>query len=142
MAATPERRLSRAVLIGTGDFQLTDQWPALPAVRNNLTDLANALTSPDTGILGWEQVTVIDTPDSVASFMDRLRRGVSQAEDLLVVYYAGHGIRHDVEDDKLYLTVRQTDREGLNGTAVPFDYVRDAIRQSPARNKLLILDCC
>ncbi|WP_433272474.1 caspase family protein [Actinosynnema sp. CS-041913] len=141
MAATPDGRFSRAVLIGTSDFQFADQWPPLPAVRNNLTDLSNALTDPVTGILGWEQVTVVDTPDSVASFMDRLRKGVSQAEDLLVVYFAGHGIRHDTRDE-LYLTVRQTDREGLAGTAVPFEFVREAIKNSPARNKVLILDCC
>ncbi|WP_170211861.1 caspase family protein [Saccharothrix australiensis] len=129
------------MLIGTSDFRQTDRFPPLPAVRNNLFDLVSALTAADTGILGWEQCVVVDTPDSVSSFMERLRGAVSQAEDLLLVYYAGHGVRHDTRDE-LYLTVRHTDRDGLAGSAVPFEFVREVLADSPARVKLLILDCC
>ncbi|MEV0675154.1 caspase family protein [Actinosynnema sp. NPDC050436] len=141
MAILPDAARSRAVLIGTSDFRRADQFPALPAVRNNLLDLVSALSAADTGILGWQQCVVIDSPDSVSSFMERLRQSVNQAEDLLIVYYAGHGVRHDTRDE-LYLTVRHTDRDGLAGSAVPFDFVREVLADSPARVKLLILDCC
>ncbi len=141
MAVLPDTSRSRAVLIGTSDFRQTDQFPPLPAVRNNLVDLVSVLTAADTGILGWEQCVVIDTPDSVSSFMERLRKEVHRAEDLLIVYYAGHGVRHDTRDE-LYLTVRHTDRDGLAGSAVPFGFVREVLADSPARVKLLILDCC
>lgn len=73
--------------------------------------------------------------------MQRLRRTADVAEDLLLVYYAGHGLRHERRDD-LYLTVRQTDPEGLDGTAVQYDWVRDVVADCPARTRLLILDCC
>ncbi|GAA3837575.1 hypothetical protein GCM10022243_00090 [Saccharothrix violaceirubra] len=141
MTSLPDRTHSRAVLIGTSDFKRADHFPPLPAVRNNLFDLMCALTAADTGILGWQQCVLVDTPDTVSSFMERLRKTAHQAEDLLVVYYAGHGVRHDVRDE-LYLTVRDSDRDGLAGTAVPFDFVREVLADSPARVKLLILDCC
>jgi hypothetical protein len=141
MPALPQRELSRAVLIGTSDFQHSERLPSLPAVRQNLTDLCDALTNGDTGILDREQCVLIDTPDSPASLMSRLRRAANQAEDLLLVYYAGHGVRHDIHDD-LYLTVRETDPDGLDGTAVPFAWLRDVIEHSPSRTRLLVLDCC
>ena len=47
----PQRELSRAVLIGTSDFQ---QLSLLPAVSNNLVDLRAALTYDEVGILGWD----------------------------------------------------------------------------------------
>ncbi|MCO1581499.1 caspase family protein [Crossiella sp. SN42] len=141
MHRPPERRLSRAVLIGTSDYLHAEELPPLPAVGNNLADLRRALTDPDTGILDRGQCTVIDTPDSPASLLDRLAAVAGQAEDLLLVYYAGHGIRHPVKE-RLFLGVRQTSQRSLWGTGVPFDSVREIIEGSPARTRLLLLDCC
>lgn len=141
MVALPNPALSRAILIGTSDFQRDDRLPNLPAVRNNLTDLFTALTNRRTGIISPEYCTVVDSPDSPGSFMTRLERVANQAEDLLLVYYSEHGIRHETKNI-LYLTVHQSNPDSLRGTAVPFDDVRDVIENSPARTKLLILDCC
>ncbi|PPK67845.1 caspase family protein [Actinokineospora auranticolor] len=141
MTVLPHRAHSRVVLIGTSDFRHADRLPPLPAVHNNLADLERALCDPETGIVDRAQCTVLDTPDSVTSLMQRLRRPVGQAEDLLVVYYSGHGIRHEHRHE-LYLTVHDTDPAMLAGTAVPFEWLKEAIEDSPARTKLLILDCC
>ncbi|MGW0520707.1 caspase family protein [Crossiella sp. NPDC003009] len=142
MVRPPDPRLSRAVLIGTSDYEHQDELPLLPAVGNNLSDLRRALTDPDTGILGWDQCTVIDTPDSPASLLARLAAAVNQAEDLLLVYYAGHGERNQAGRDQLFLTVRGTTRRNLWGTGVPFESVRDIIESSSAQTRLLVLDCC
>ena len=134
----PRRELSRAVLIGTSDFQ---QLPKLPAVGNNLVDLRSALTDDAVGILGWEQCVVVDSPDSPQSLHSRLRSAASAAQDLLLVYYAGHGIRFG-DQEELYLTVRQSAGDSPLDTCVPFEWVRQAVVDSPARTKLIILDCC
>ena len=126
------------MLIGTSDFQ---QLPLLPAVGNNLVDLRSALTDDEVGILGWEQCVVVDSPDTPSSLISRLRAAATQAQDLLLVYYAGHGIRVG-DEEELYLTVRQSDNDSPFGTCVPFEWVRRAVVDSPARTKLLILDCC
>lgn len=139
MSDLPIPELSRAVLIGTSRFT---GLPDLPAVKNNLADLARALTDPATGILPRDRCTTLLSPDSTATFMTRLRAVTRQTEDFLLVYYAGHGIRDQLHEDRLYLAVRETDPDGPDGTAVSFTSVRDAIQDSPARTKVLILDCC
>ncbi|MFC0546682.1 caspase family protein [Kutzneria chonburiensis] len=126
------------MLIGTSDFQ---QLPLLPAVGNNLVDLRSALTDDEVGILGWGQCVMVDSPDSPSSLISRLRTAAAQAQDLLLVYYAGHGIRVG-DEEELYLTVRQSNNDSPLDTCVPFEWVRRAVVDSPARTKLLILDCC
>lgn len=140
MPSLPNPELSRAILIGTSDF-LYDELKPLPAVRNNLIDLLKALTDPDTGILTDEQCTTIETPETQRSFMSRLRKPARQAEDLLLIYYAGHGIRYD-RLDQLFLTVRETDPAEPTDSAVSFELIRQLIEDSAARTRLLILDCC
>jgi hypothetical protein len=138
MPALPERDLSRAVLIGTSQF---DRLPDLPAVRNNLTELSRSLTDPSSGILSEDNCSIVDSPETTVRFLRRLRSVAMQAEDLLLVYYAGHGLRHETRD-QLYLTVQDTDPEEPEATAVRFESVRELIESSPARTRLLILDCC
>ncbi len=130
--------LSRAVLIGTSAFE---HLPSLPAVRNNLSDLSAALTDRQFGILSGDGCTIVDSPETVGSFLRRLRVVTREANDLLLVYYAGHGLRHPTRD-LLYLAVEGTDPDEPEGTAVRFDAVREIIEDSPARKRLLILDCC
>jgi hypothetical protein len=141
MARLPDPALSRAVLIGTSDFSRDELLPNLPAVRNNLADLFAVLTDSQSGILSSEYCTIVDSPESPNSFMTRLKKAANQAEDLLLVYYSGHGIQHQTKD-LLYLTVHGTDPGSLSGSAVPFEWVREVIEDSPARTRLLILDCC
>lgn len=138
MVSLPDRNLSRAVLIGTSKF---DRLQDLPAVRNNLSDLRAALTDPDHGILAPENCEVVVNPDSPATFMNRLQQTVNRTNDFLLVYYAGHGVRHDTRDE-LFLTLPGTDTDALYGTAVEFRWVREVLEHSPARAGLLVLDCC
>jgi hypothetical protein len=138
MTALPNPALSRAVLIGTSVFE---RLPNLPAVRNNLTELSAALTDARSGILPADNCVVVDSPETMGGFLRRLRTVTRQADDLLLVYYAGHGLRHPTRD-LLYLAVEGTDPDEPEGTAVRFDAVREVIEASPARKRLLILDCC
>ena len=138
MVSLPDRNLSRAVLIGTSKF---DRLQDLPAVRNNLSDLRAALTDPDHGILAPENCEVVVNPDSPATFMNRLQQTVNRTNDFLLVYYAGHGVRHDTRDE-LFLTLPHTDVDSLYGTAIEFRWVRETLEHSPARARLLLLDCC
>jgi hypothetical protein len=136
----PDPRRSKIILIGASDYEHDDKITPLPAIRNNLVGLEEALTNPSTGVFTSENCTVADSPDSPRSMLQRLRRSAREAEDVLVAYYAGHGLLGWA--GKLYLPVRETDPDQLDGTAVPFESVRDAIRESPADIRLLILDCC
>lgn len=133
----PDR--SRAILIGASRF---DDLESLPAVHNNLHDLKAALSDNDTGILPAERIMVVDDPRSPGEMMQDLRRAALQADDFLLVYYAGHGVRDQRRNERLYLAVRETEHDGPAGTAVSFEDVRDVIEDSRARTRVLILDCC
>lgn len=135
----PDPARSRVVLIGTGEYERG--LDALPGVRNNLTDLVAVLTNPETGVFAPEHTKVVDNPESGKGFMRRLERAADEAEDVLLVYYAGHGLLGG-PDDALHLAVYSTEPDHPEYTAVPFAQVSRVIRNSPARTRILVLDCC
>jgi hypothetical protein len=80
-------------------------------------------------------------PETVDEFDKALHRCKTNAEDTLLVYYAGHGLPLS-RDGSLHLALGETDRERLHATAYPVDWIREALRQSNASAKVVILDCC
>jgi hypothetical protein len=136
----PNRRRSRVLLIGTARYERSDQLPDLPAVRNNLYDLAEALTGLPTSTFDREYCNIVDNPDSPKTMMQHVIRASKEADHVLLIYFAGHGILG--WGGQLNLTVHETDTDQVAGTAVPFEWVRQAIQESPALIRVLILDCC
>ena len=61
-------------------------------------------------------------------------------DDLLILYFSGHGVRD--EYGSLYLAVKNTNRSRLRSTAIKADFIREAMDQSRSRRQILILDCC
>ncbi len=130
---------SRAVLLGVSFFPRDpERLPPLPAVRNNLRDLERALADPS--ILGLEprHVAVVDDRPS-SEMLSKLVEVADQAEDTLIVYYAGHGVPGSTS---LYLTGTDSSERTIEFDGMPFDRLRRALNTSPARKKVLILDCC
>lgn len=135
--ADPAR--SRALLIGTAVYE-DSALPALDAVTNNVTDLAEVLTSPWSLGLPPGHCTVLHDPGAVMDVGEQLERAAEQAEDLLLVYFAGHGLVD--ERGELHLGLRTTRSGRLKWSGLPFAHIRECIAGSPARNRVLILDCC
>lgn len=130
---------SRAVLLGVSFFPRDpERLPALPAVRNNLRDLARLLADPDVMGLDSRHIVVVDDRPST-EMLSRLADVASDAEDTLVVYYAGHGL---IGGTQLYLTGTDSSERTIEFDGMPFDRLRKALNASPARKKVLILDCC
>ncbi|MFF4600357.1 DUF4268 domain-containing protein [Amycolatopsis sp. NPDC001319] len=140
MSHEPDRDHSWAVLIGTSDYESGDLQP-LRGVHNNLVALERALTNPATGVFREDHCVVVDNPHSAKSFMTRLSITARRAQDVLLVYYAGHGILSGPDGD-LYLAVHETDEELADNTAVKFETIKNVIGNSVAKVRILILDCC
>ncbi|WP_445151050.1 caspase, EACC1-associated type [Baekduia sp. Peel2402] len=135
----PER--SRVLLVGAGRYGPAAQLDDLPSVPRGIVALERLLIDPRrTGLNRGSCVTVLDpsTPEKVDAPLWRL---VDEAEDTLMVYYSGHGVPHPT-DGTLHLGVASTDRRRLHSTAVPIDWIRSALRESQARAKVVVLDCC
>ena len=136
----PDPQGSYAVLIGTAVYrsrELTD----LPAVRNNLKGLAEVLTDARLGGLASDHCVVLPDPIDVRTIYRTLRQYAGTAEDTLLVYFAGHGFTTPVRNE-LYLGLSDTDPEALRVSALPFDVIREVLGECPAKNRVLILDCC
>ncbi len=137
--ALPDLTRSRAVLIGTSRF--TD--PALddlPAVRNNLDDLAACLRDPALWGLSPDRCTVVADPESPGDLIDPVRDAADATEDTLLVYYAGHGLIDDRTNELLLSLVGSV--PGRSHTAARYEYVRRGVNDTRARRRIVILDCC
>ncbi|TDV57686.1 hypothetical protein [Actinophytocola oryzae] len=118
----PDPDGSRAVVVGA--------LPGVPAVRDGVADLVRILTSPDgTGLPAEHCAVVVDEP----GLGDRVATAAREAEDLLLFYYAGHGVA-DARGN-LHLTLPSTDPR------LPFAAVREAFGRARARHRVVVLDC-
>ncbi|MFG3293684.1 tetratricopeptide repeat protein [Streptomyces sp. NPDC048179] len=136
----PDPRRSRVVLIGASRYA-DPELPDLPAVEKSVTDLARLLTEPAHGLVPDGHCTVLLDDGDLRTVGDRLRSAVAGAEDLLLVFYTGHGLvagrRHG-----LYLALPDSRWEAPEFNSLEYDKLRDAVLDSPAETKVVILDCC
>jgi hypothetical protein len=127
-------------LIGVGVYK-DPELSALPAVRNNLEDLASALKDPGLWGLPEEHCVLLSDPiesSEVAAVLDETAR---EAEDTFLVYFAGHGLV-DGPSGELVLATRGTQRSRPRYTGTPYDWVREIVGRSRAQRRVTILDCC
>ncbi|MFF5218787.1 caspase domain-containing protein [Micromonospora sp. NPDC000442] len=139
-ARLPERQASRALLIGASQFSYPGLH-ALPAVVNNVQALADVLTDPEFG--GFDETGCRVLTDPTAQQVgDAIHAVADEALDTLVLYYSGHGVLGQRGD--LFLAVGDTnpDPRRVRYSGVPLDWFRSALAESPAQNRVLILDCC
>lgn len=128
------------MLIGTSAYE-DERLPDLPVVARTVGDLALALTDPDHGILPDGHCTVLLDNGEIRRIGRELRSAARQAEDLLLVFYTGHGLvsgrRHD-----LYLALPDSEWAEPEFSSLEYDKLRSAVLDSPAATKIIILDCC
>jgi uncharacterized caspase-like protein len=136
----PDPERTRVVLVGCARYA-DPRLPPLPSVRANLTDLGAALMSASGIRLPATHCTVVSDPAGPAMVGSALRRAAEEAEDLFLVYYAGHGLTW-THRDELYLAMTDTDRDEVGTSALRCADVRQIFLDSAATNKVLIVDCC
>lgn len=127
-----------ALIIGNSEYVDTG-LAKLTAPRVDTDEFARVLN--DQNICAFDQVNVlVDQPSStiieaIDEFFDQ-----KKPDDLLVLYFSGHGVRDEL--GSLYLAAKNTLRSRLRSTAIKSDYIRDVMDQSRSRRQVLILDCC
>jgi len=131
---------SWAVLIGTASYTPNSGLEDLPAVRNNLTDLAAALTHPDILGLPEDQIVTLLDPTEAGVVGEAILTAGERSSGTLLIYYAGHGLPD--EDGHLFLALPGTRSQDLPYHALPFQWLAKGIRRSIAATRVLILDCC
>lgn len=136
----PDPARSRIVLVGASTYTDPD-LPDLPAVRRTVADLAALFTDPDHGVVPEEHCTVLLDDADLGRVGRKLRDAARAAEDLLLVYFTGHGLvggrRHD-----LYLALPDSEYGDPDFTSIEYDKLRGAVLNSRATTKIIVLDCC
>lgn len=126
-----------AVLIATSKYR-SAAIPNLPAAANNLQGLRGALTDPALGLIHRNQCSTVVDPDRSSQVSRAIRQ--SGESRTLLFYYAGHGFLDRRGD--LYLGLTEMEPDDIAASALPYDVLREAILDSPASQKIVILDCC
>ncbi|MGW0942807.1 caspase family protein [Streptomyces sp. NPDC002623] len=137
----PDSEKSRIVLIGSSRYESTE-LPDVPAIRNNVSTLFDTFTDAATGIIAPENCTTLLDPADQSSVGELVASSSEQAEDLLLIYYAGHGLLSTARHELFLSTTNTLPGLRLPFTGVDYSYIRDACMESSARTRVVILDCC
>ncbi|MEU5701407.1 caspase family protein, partial [Streptomyces aurantiacus] len=133
----PDPHGTRAVLIGVSEYTSLHK---LPAVRNNVAALREILTSSYSWNLPSRHCVTIHNPKTPEELVDPILRCVEEATDTLLVYYAGHGLKGANRGE--FRLSRSTSRAGAPHTSTDYDDIREALIESTANRRIVILDCC
>lgn len=127
-----------ALLVGSSEFE-DRRLSKLRTPGVDVRELADVLKQPLIG--AFDEVLTLDNPDCDTTRISiaRLFTGRSP-NDLLVLFFSGHGIRD--ENGDLYLAVKDTSHDLLSATAIPASFVTEEMDRSRSRRQVLILDCC
>lgn len=139
MADTPDLSRSRAILIGAATYQDQGFLP-VPAAANSLAGMQQVLADP--GLCGWppDQVTALEDPTDVRHVVVTLRQLARSTRDVLLIYFVGHGVL--LSRGRLCLILSDTIFGESDVTGLDYDWIRQALIDSPAGVKIVILDCC
>lgn len=137
----PDLARSRAVLIGNGTYAEHPRIPNLPGARACVQAMTNLLIG---SLCGWpaDRVTALVDLAVPSALAVRVVDAVADAEDVLLVYYVGHGMR--TFDGQLALALADTrpHPESLPYTAMLYPSLASILRGCRATTKLVVLDCC
>ncbi|GGS50914.1 caspase family protein [Streptomyces cinerochromogenes] len=142
MRRLPKAAESRLLLIGTSSYGKDSGFTPLKNIPRNLVHLEDALCDPVLGGFHREHCEVLPNPSTPGQIHEALLRAVEGATDTLLIYYAGHAERD--EKGELYLT---TSGSASGPAGIPFSGLRykvleECVKQAPAQNRILVLDCC
>ena len=126
-----------ALLIGNSNFS-DELLSRLSAPSNDVISLKNVIESPEVGSFSTRLLLDAGLDEVreaiVAFFSGRL------ADDLLLFYYTGHGLRDEYGD--LYLALSQTKPDAPQAASLDADFLRKRMDQCHSRRQVMILDCC
>ncbi len=129
-----------AILVGCSVYPQETGLDSIPPVANNIRKLANILADPDIFGIPDERIHTLLDPESCRKFNTFIKTNTAEAQGTLLFYYAGHGII--AYDGSLLFPTQETEKSMEDETSVAWELVKRRLISSPARRRILILDCC
>jgi uncharacterized caspase-like protein len=129
-----------ALLIGVDTYG--EGLQPLPAASKDVAALREVLLNPQIG--GFDEAKPLINPSQPEMAREiELWFQNRQPEDLVLLFFSGHGVKDDRRD--LYFAAANTEKQRdrlLTSTATPARFIHDRIRACKAKYQVLILDCC
>ncbi|MDZ7959268.1 MAG: GUN4 domain-containing protein [Aulosira sp. DedQUE10] len=133
-----------ALLIGASEYE-SQKINNLSGVVKDIEAMQRVLENLEIG--GFKEVKVLLSPDSqvMLSEIEQLFMEKCQKDDVVLLYFSGHGYRH--EDGNLFFISHNTqiNPQGFPriGTAVNANFIhQNYMSRSKSKRQVLILDCC
>ena len=136
-----------AVVVGISEYQHAKEGiPPLKYAHNDAQSFMDFLYSPNGGgfkpdntkLLLDEQATANNIRSSLFTFLKK-----AEKDDLVIIYFAGHGAPEMGRPDNLYLITYDTDPNDLASTAFPMWDMETALKRYIVADRVLILaDAC
>ncbi|MGW0750802.1 caspase family protein [Streptomyces sp. NPDC002587] len=134
---------SRAVIVGTSRQAEGSDYRSLPAVARNVARMSELFRDP--AVWGLPRTHCVELLDaSRDEVFTALASALKEAEDTVVFYFAGHGMRH-LTTNEFYLCLPGARRNGnYNTGAIRFADIRTTLLEPQYKvpRKAVILDCC
>lgn len=134
-----------AVIIGVGEYASAD-IPDLAYARADAEAVRDFLTSEAAGPFEEDHVLFLaDGEATGAAMREALFVFLQQADwdDLVFIYYAGHGAPDPNRPDNLYLLPADADLDALAATGFPMWDVKTALRRQIAAERVIVVaDAC
>jgi uncharacterized caspase-like protein len=130
-----------ALLIGISKYK---DFPDLPGTQTDIRVMRMALQEPQIG--GFDSVQVLINPNrtDMERAIETLFSENRQRDDLVLLYFSGHGVRDD--NGALYFATTVTEKSSQGrvrtSTAVSSAALQTYMSQSRSKRQVLILDCC
>jgi formylglycine-generating enzyme required for sulfatase activity/uncharacterized caspase-like protein len=127
-----------ALLIGVSEFVDT-RLARLNAPINDVIKLKGILEDTSRG--GFDSVGLSPNEDFLA-VRDRLSRFYHERapDDLLLLYYSGHGILG--RGNRLFLATSGSDVDAPRARSISANEIREFIEECRAQRQIVVLDCC
>ncbi|MFI5898503.1 caspase family protein [Actinoplanes sp. NPDC051513] len=132
----------RALLIGNSHYpDDPDNLPDLKGPINDVSGLGRVLSGNLTSLFSPTDITLLtDRPSyEISAELEELLTGATR-DDVLLIYYSGHGITAD--NGSLLLCARNTRTDRKLTTTISAETITRMTDQSAAAITVIVLDCC
>jgi hypothetical protein len=131
-----------AVLIGCNNYPEDSQkLPALKSAEHDARGLREILVDKDIGGFDPDNIHLFTSQSNQEILMEIAKcLNEAQTDDLVFIYYSGHG-KLD-KSNKLHLATSNTNTDLLGVTSLPVATIKEIIDKCSSQKIVWILDCC